>query len=179
MASRKLKLYISMSLDGYLAGEDDSLDFLTPMEKEGEDYGYTAFTSTIDAYIIGRKTYTVVKGLLNGEFPQAKQYDCYIITRGEEGQRDGVTFRNDLPKLVAELKAKSGKDIYCDGGGEVVRILLEHELIDEFIIAVIPVLLGKGKRLFLEQPTFQKLKHVDTISYDTGLVQLHYVKEEQ
>lgn len=165
-----------MSLDGYLAGEDDSLDFLSSVEKKGEDYGYTAFTKNVDTYIIGRKTYDVVKKLLNGDFPQAKQYDCYVITRGAAGKKEGVTFHNDLPALAATLKAAEGKDIYCDGGGEVVRILLEHQLIDEFIISIIPVLMGKGKRLFLEQPTFQKLKHIETRSFDTGLVQLHYVR---
>jgi dihydrofolate reductase len=175
MASRKLKLFIAMSLDGYLAGEDDNLDFLSSVEKKGEDYGYAAFTSTIDTYIIGRKTYEVIKGMMKGEqLPQVQQYDCYVITRGKEEERDGISFRNDLPKLVNSLKSKEGKDIYCDGGGEVIRILLEHQLIDEMIISIIPVLLGKGKRLFLEQPTFQKLEHLGTINFDTGLVQLHY-----
>lgn len=164
-----------MSLDGYLATKTDDLSFLDAMQVEGEDYGYGAFTKNVDTYIIGRKTYEVVKALLNGKFPQANQYNCYVLTRQAIPDQEGITFYNgDVPTLIRDLKAKEGKHIYCDGGGQVVQVLLEHQLIDEFIISIIPVLLGEGKRLFLEQPSYQNLKLVDTKSYPSGLVQVRY-----
>lgn len=178
MSARKLKLFISMTLDGYIATKDDKLDFLSLVEEEGEDYGYTDFVSSVDTYIIGRKTYEVIKGLLGGDFPQAREYDCYVITRQNLKDEDGVTFYNgDLPELVNQLKAKPGKNIYCDGGAEIVRILLEAELIDEFIISIIPILLGEGKRLFLENDVFQQLDLIGTKAFPKGLVQLHYTKK--
>ena len=57
---RKLSLFIASSLDGYIAKPNDDLSFLKLVEKEGEDYGYAKFTSTIDTIIIGRKTFDYV-----------------------------------------------------------------------------------------------------------------------
>ena len=81
MIKRKVILYISMSLDGYIATADDDLSWLSIVEAEGEDYGYADFNATVDTYIVGRKTYEKVLSLTGGEFPQAGQLDCYVITR--------------------------------------------------------------------------------------------------
>ncbi|MEL6593229.1 MAG: dihydrofolate reductase, partial [Bacteroidota bacterium] len=75
MHNREVILYISMSLDGFIAGENDDLSFLDAMQKEGEDYGYAAFTKNVDTYIVGRKTYSKVISMIN-HFPQAEMYDC-------------------------------------------------------------------------------------------------------
>lgn len=172
---RKLILYISMSLDGYLADANDSLDFLSSIAKEGEDYGYKAFTAEVDTYIVGRKTYEVVLGLCNGVFPQAKDYDCYVISRQSKAPENGVTFYNgEIKALINKLKSKEGKHIYCDGGGQIVSMLLAEELIDEMIISVVPYMLGSGKRLFPGNYPEGKLKLLELKNYATGLVQLHY-----
>ena len=177
MSDRKLILYISMSLDGFLATKDDDLSWLSVVEKEGEDYGYTAFTNTVDSYIIGRATYDVVLKLTGGEFPQAKKYDCYVITRQERQDENGVKFYNgDLEELVRKLKSQKGGNIYCDGGGEIVKLLMEKNLIDEYIISVIPVVLGDGKRLFKGGTASFNLKALARKYYDSGLLQLHYVR---
>lgn len=68
MDTAKLYLYISMSLDGFIATKDDGLDWLNAVQKEGEDYGYAAFTKDIQAYLVGRKTYEVVLGLCGLSF---------------------------------------------------------------------------------------------------------------
>ncbi len=176
--SRKIYLYISMSLDGYVATKDDNLDFLNPMMVEGEDYGHTAFSSQIDTYMVGRKTYQVVTNLLNGGFPQSEQYKkVYVITRQPIPNKGNITFYNgDLKQLVAKLKSQqSERHIYCDGGPTLVKALLELEAIDEFIISIIPVILGDGKRLFLEGLPKLELKLVESQHFDTGLVQLGVV----
>ena len=174
MSEVKLLLYISMSLDGFLAGDNDDLSWLDAMAKEGEDYGYADFTKNNDKYIVGHTTYKVVKNLI-GEFPQSNQYDCYILSKSKSGKEDGVTFYNgDIKNLIEDLKAKGGKNIYCDGGGQIVQELMKHDLIDEYIISVIPTVLGKGKRLFLGDSPPINIKLIDTKSYDTGLVQLKY-----
>jgi dihydrofolate reductase len=177
MSSRKLILYISMSLDGYLATKDDDLSWLSVVEDGNEDYGYKEFNDTIDTYIVGRATYDVVRKLTDGEFPQAKQHKCYVITRQDIADVDGVTFYNgDIEQLIQKLKSTKGKHIYCDGGAQVVKLLMEKNLIDEYIISVIPVILGDGKRLFIGETPFEKLKSLGAKTFDSGLVQLHYTK---
>ena len=167
-----------MSLDGYLATKDDDLSWLSVVEKEGEDYGYTAFTEGVDTYIVGRKTYDVVLNLTNGDFPQAKQYDCYVITRQDIEAKGGITFYNgDIETLIANLKSKKGKNIYCDGGGQIVKLLMDKNLIDEYIISIIPTILGDGKKLFLGGIDSIPLKAVSSKVYDSGLVQLRYVRQ--
>ena len=176
MSQRKVILYISMSLDGFIAGNDDDLSFLSAMEQEGEDYGYAAFTANVDTYIVGRKTYEVVVNLI-GSFPQAKQYDCYVLTRQALSNQDGITFYNgNIVELIQNLRQKEGKNIYCDGGGEVVHLFMEHDLIDEYIVSVVPTVLGRGKRLFLGKTQPRTIKLASVKEYETGLVQLRYIR---
>lgn len=174
---RKLILFISMSLDGFLATQDDDLSWLSLVEQEGEDYGYEALNASVDTYIVGRKTYEVVLKLTGGVFPQADRHRCYVITREQRLPENGVTFYSgDIAELITQLKREKGKNIYCDGGGQVVQLLMQQNLIDEYIISVIPVLLGEGKRLFLGQSPMIKLKALPSKNYASGLVQLHYLK---
>ena len=128
---RKVILYISMSLDGFIATKEDDISWLSSMEKEGEDYGYSAMSERIDTYIIGRITYEVVLELTGGHFPQAEKYDCYVLTRQERFNENGIQFYNGaIEDLIQALKKQEGKDIYCDGGGQIVKLLLEKNLIN-------------------------------------------------
>ena len=169
---RKLILYIASSLDGYIAGPGDDLSFLSLVQKEGEDYGYQDFISSVDTVLIGRKTYDWVTGQV--DFPHADK-ETYVITRTPSPGTGKITFfTGDLKELVLALKKAPGKNIFCDGGAEIINELLKHDLIDEFIIAVIPVLLGNGIKLFKDDRPKLKLELVSSKSFDTGLVQLHY-----
>ena len=179
MHKRKVILYISMSLDGYIATKDDGLDWLSIVEKEGEDYGYEDTHRDTDTYIVGRQTYEVVLKLTGGEFPQAKMYDCYVVTRQERPSENGVTFYNgDLEAFVRQLKQKEGGNIYCDGGAQIVKLLMDKNLIDEYIISIIPIILGDGIRLFKGGTPQISLKTMPVKAFDTGLVQLRYVRED-
>ena len=178
MSTRKVILYISMSLDGFIATNDDDLSWLSIVEKEGEDYGYEKFNKTVDTYIVGRVTYDTILKLTGGVFPHADQHKCYVITRHSRESENGVTFYNgNIEDLIHGLKSKEGKNIYCDGGGQIVKLLMKKNLIDEYIISIIPIILGEGKRLFLGEIPRIKLKSQPSKNYETGLVQLHYVKE--
>lgn len=178
MNGRKLVLYISMSVDGFIATKDDDLSWLSIVEKEGEDYGYGKFNETIDTYIVGRKTYDTILKLTGGIFPQAEQHKCFVLTRKERVTENGVTFYSgDIEKLISELKKEEGKNIYCDGGGQIVKLLMHKNLIDEYIISVIPIILGDGKRLFVGESQMLNLKAVSSKQYESGLIQLHYVKK--
>ncbi len=178
MKANKLKLYISMSLDGFIATTDNDISWLDSIDHDGQDYGYTAFTKEVSAYIIGRTTYDVVLGLTDGKFPQAEQYDCYVITRQDRASEGGVTFYNgDIKKLVDRLKREGKGHVYCDGGGEIVKLLMQENLIDEYIISIVPIILGDGKRLFKGGVPGTGLEFISSESYSSGMVQVRYVKK--
>ncbi len=176
---RKISLFIATSLDGYIAGPNDDLSFLKSVEKEGEDYGYTKFTDTIDTLIIGRKTYDYVLREIGSSHYDNGQRDVYVITRTEKPSVGRTTFyTGDLSELVKQLKSENGKNIYCDGGAEVINDLLKHDLIDEFIISVVPVLLGDGTRLFKGGRPEQTLEFITAKTFETGLIQLYYKRKK-
>lgn len=175
---RKLSVFIAMSVDGYIAKPNDDLSFLNMVEKEGEDYGYSDFINTIDTLIVGRKTYEYVLKNIGASHYDNGQRDVYVITRTARPHVGRTIFYSgDLVNLIAELKSGKGKNIYCDGGAEIINELLKHNVIDELIISVIPILLGAGTRLFQEGRPEQLLKIITTKTFETGLVKLHYVKK--
>ncbi len=176
---RKLSLFIATSLDGYIAKPNDDLSFLKLVEKKGEDYGYKEFTETIDTLIIGRRTYDYVVKEIGAAHYDNGERNVYVITKTERPNLGKTTFYNgDLTELVQQLKSENGKNIYCDGGAEVINELLKHDLIDEFIISVIPVLLGNGTRLFKDGRPEQIIEFVKAKTFETGLIQLIYKRKQ-
>lgn len=177
---RKVSLFIATSLDGYIAKPNDDLSFLKIVEKEGEDYGYSEFTENIDTLIIGRKTYDyVLKELGSSHYDNGKR-DVYVITRTEKPNVGRTTFyTGNLTDLVKQLQSENGKNIYCDGGSEIINELLKNDLVDEFIISIVPVLLGNGTRLFKDGRPEQELQFVSAKTYETGLIQLYYKRKSE
>lgn len=175
---RKVILYIASSLDSYIAKPNDDLSFLSIVEKEGEDYGYDQFIQSVDTVIIGRKTYDWVMKHVP-EFVH-KDKDSFVITRITKPSEGKIQFyTGDLKELVIRLKQKEGKNIFVDGGAEIVNELMKHHLIDEIILSIIPVILGEGIKLFKDGIPEEKLILESSKSFDTGLVQLHYrIKKE-
>lgn len=170
---RKLILYIAASLDGYIAKPNDDLSFLSMVEKEGEDYGYSAFTKSVDTVILGRKTYDWVMKQVP-EFPHIDK-ESYIITRTVRPAIGNVQFyTGKLEELLNTLKQREGKNIFLDGGAELVNEFLHLALIDEIIVSIIPILLGNGTKLFKQGIPEQKLQQLSSKSFESGLVQLHY-----
>jgi len=176
---RKLSLFIATSLDGYIAKPNDDLSFLKSIEKEGEDYGYAEFTSTIDTIILGRKTYDYVLKEIGSSHYDNGERNVFVITRTEKPSVGKTTFYSgNLTELIQRLKSESGKNIYCDGGAEIINELLKNDLIDEFIISIIPILVGNGTRLFKDGRPEQQLELLNTKTFDTGLTQLHYRRKK-
>lgn len=170
---RKIKLFIACSLDGYIAHHDGDISWLDMVAQPGEDYGYAEYYDTVDTIILGRKTYDKVLSF-GIPYPHA-QKTTYVITRQSKASEGTVHFYNgELQVLISELKATPGKDVYIDGGAEVVHALLQQKLIDEITISFIPVLLGSGIRLFKADYPQQSLKLITSKSFPSGLVQVHY-----
>lgn len=171
---RKIVVYIAMSIDGYIASKDDDISWLSIVEQKGEDYGYGEFIKTIDTVIMGRKTYDKVMEIAS-EFPHTDK-KCYVITRNKKTNTKNVEFYNgNLVELINKLKSISGKDVYIDGGAEVINTLIKYDLIDEITISVIPIILGRGIRLFNEDVELNRRYSLEfSKSYNSGLVQIKY-----
>ncbi len=171
--NRRVILYIASSLDGYIAKPNDDLSFLSIVQQDGEDYGYSDFVKSVDTVILGRKTYDWVMTQVR-EFPHADK-NSFIITRTARPSIGKTNFYSGkLKDLILKLKAEQGKNIFIDGGAEIVNELLNENLIDEFIISFIPILVGNGTKLFKDSRPEQKLELVSVKSFDKGLTQLHY-----
>ena len=175
MRDRKIILYIATSLDGYIAREDHDISWLSIVENSEEDYGYTRFVEDIDTIIMGRKTYDKVNSF-GIEF-QHKEKKCYVISRTKTGFDQNVEYYSgSLEDLIADLKNKDGRDIFVDGGAEIVNELLRINLIDELVISIVPILLGSGIRLFQDGRPEQRLKLLRSKEFVSGLVQMWYEK---
>jgi dihydrofolate reductase len=177
MNNRKVILYIAMSLDGYIAREDGDISFLSVVDSPGEDYGYNDFIQSVDTVIMGRKTYDTVMSF-GIDFPHAGR-ECYVLSRTRTGADENVKYYNgDIADLIADIRKEEGMNIFCDGGSEVVFELMKNNLIDKFIVSVIPILLGKGIPLFKSGIPETYLKLTRSVSFPSGLVQLWYDKKE-
>lgn len=174
---RKVQLYIAASIDGYIARPDGGIDWLSIVEKKGEDYGYGDFIASVDTTLMGHKTYEEVLGF-GVPFPYMDTAN-YVFSRQKRQPDDNpVQHISEDPAAFAKgLKAQPGGNIWLIGGGQLNTVLLNAGLIDEMILSVIPIILGEGIPLFGGQPKETKWKVKGHEVFDTGLVQLHYVAE--
>ena len=174
---RKLIVYIASSIDGYIAKPNDNLDFLKIVEKEGEDYGYAAFTETVDTILLGRRTFDWVVEQVGLEHYQTLNKRVIVVTSRTQQKLQNIEYyAGSIPALIQELKQVDGKHIFCDGGATLIHELLQHELIDEIYLSIVPILLGDGISLFKSGRPETKYQLNSVKSFDTGLVQLHYIK---
>ena len=168
MAMRKVVMNLAVSLDGYIAGPNGEYDWCFA----DDDYGMTDFLKSVDATLMGGKSYRLV--IAGGEpYPE---FTNYVFTRTEKQTpyENVVLVSAEIVDFVRELKEKKGKNIWLFGGGEIIQQLLQENLIDEMMLAVHPILLGRGLPLFRELDERKKFRLSDTITYPTGLVQLIY-----
>lgn len=148
--SRKVVLYIATSVDGYIADEYGNIDWIERhVETLEEDHHYEAFFTSIDTVILGRKTYDQIVNELSPNAYPYKGTKSYVLTSKKEENQAEIAFVNeDVVALVSTLKKEKGKDIWIVGGSQVAMSLIRENMIDEYQIAIIPVILGKGIPLF-------------------------------
>jgi dihydrofolate reductase len=175
MASRpQCAVFIAASLDGFIARADGGLDWLSIVERAGEDYGYRAFFDGVDALVMGRRTYDTVVGF--DDWPYAGKR-CIVLAHAPPPPRYDEEFASGAPgALLDRLGAEGIRRIYVDGGA-VIRQFLAADLIDELTLSVIPVLLGDGIRLFGADAAGSPkrgLRLLGARPFDSGLVQLRY-----
>lgn len=169
----KASVFVGTSLDGFIARANGDLDFLPP--GGGEPHGYEEFIATVDALVIGRKTYETV--LTFGTWPYGEKPVFVLSTRPLDPAPVGavVEHMSGAPaEIVSQLGDRGIGHIYVDGGITIQRFL-QAGLIQHLIITRVPVLIGDGIPLFgpLQRDIF--LSHVATRQYASGLVQSEYV----
>ncbi|MDH3825753.1 MAG: dihydrofolate reductase family protein [Nitrosopumilus sp.] len=164
---RKFILFIASSLDGYIARENGDIDWLP----ENTVSGYDEFYKTIDTVVMGKKTYDQV--LTFGAYPY-KDKKSYVFTRNNDQTKNKNTeFVSDIDKLVKDIITNSGKNIWLVGGAEIISSFVNYGFVDEIILSIVPVALGKGIPLFKNIQKETKLELIKTTNYD-NLVELQY-----
>jgi dihydrofolate reductase len=146
----KLILYIAMSLDGYIAEKDGGIRFLEETPGPSPDLGYEKFYSSVQAVLLGGKTYRQIKNDLSpGKWPY-EGMPCYVCTRQQHPFDPNVQFTSLPPgRQVLDLISKDHSgNIWLMGGGEIIRCFMRENLIDQYYIYVMPTVLGDGIPLF-------------------------------
>jgi dihydrofolate reductase len=175
---RKVILGLGISLDGYIARPDGAVDFLF-MPKDYQPR-WAKFFRRIDTAIMGRKTYDVGKKLSGGKI-DTMGIKTYVMSKTlPPGEREGLVFtRESAPQLVRQIRTRPGKDIWMMGGGELTRVFLEADLIDELYLGIVPTVIGEGIPLFppgIPQREFTLVEHA---SYSRGLLALRYLRTKK
>ena len=168
-----ISIFIGTSLDGFIARPNDELDWL-PADG-GEPHGYDEFMASVDALVIGRKTFEKV--LTFGDWPygdkrvvvlSSRPVDLSVVRGGRVEQISGTH-----AEIVAQLAASGAHHLYIDGGITIQRFL-RAGLIQRLIITRVPVLIGEGIPLFGSLPHDVRLQHISTRHFPSGLVQSEY-----
>lgn len=175
----KIKLFIASTIDGFIARENGSLDWLLSLPNPNNiDHGYNDLIDSVDTIVLGRKTYDELLGF-GIEWPY-KNFKTYIITKNKNYPiKTESTFIVESidSKLIDKLRLESNKNIWLVGGGVVISQFLNLGAIDEMTISIIPIILGKGLRLFSEHPLETNFELLDSIAFETGVVNLRYRKK--
>jgi dihydrofolate reductase len=173
----ELSVFVGTSLDGFIAREDGALDWLQgPSGSEPPpDFGYDAFFATVDALVMGRATYEIVRAF--PKWPYGTKPVIVLSSRPvampPELLGSVEHMRGTPQEIVAQLGARGWKHLYIDGG-KTIQAFLAAGLITRMIINRLPILIGSGIPLFGRLPGDVRLDHVRTQSYRGGMVQTEY-----
>lgn len=167
--------YLAVSLDGYIADSDGSVNWLNELPNpEKSDYGFNDFLDSIDAILMGANTFRSVQSF--GVWPYTKP--VYVLSNSiktiPHGFEDKVILINGkLTEVFEKMKASGFHNIYADGGVVVKNCILEN-ILDELHITHIPVTLGAGISLFPTSNKKLNFEHIKTKVLGVGLVKSHY-----
>ncbi|HEY2155587.1 MAG TPA: dihydrofolate reductase family protein [Isosphaeraceae bacterium] len=165
---RRVRYSVAMSLDGYIATEDGGYDWIV----EDPTIDMEARFKSVDAALVGRRTYDIMKRGPKVELPGV---DVYIASRTLRPEDEpGVTVVADAEATLLSLRDRPGGEIWIMGGGELFRGLLGAGLVDEVECAVIPILLGGGIPLLPPPSKSTRLELTESHVYPSGIVMLTY-----
>ncbi len=174
MGKRKIIVHIATSADGYIARPDGNLDWLTNRRAPKGFYGLPKFMRTVDAKILGRKTFDLsVK--MSAKFSANDMHYVFSRQPPPPSVPVGVCFVTlPISAFAKRMRAEAGKNIWMMGGGELIASFLDEGAIDEFIISVIPTFIGEGIPLIAPRHREVPLRLLSVQRFTDGVVQLHY-----
>jgi dihydrofolate reductase len=167
-------VFVGTSLDGFIARPNGAFDFLPA--GGGEPHGYDEFIASVDAIVMGRKTFETVLAL--GPWPygnkrvvvlSSRPVDLSAVSGGVVEQMAGTP-----AEIVSKLAATGAHHLYIDGG-ITIQEFLRAGLIQRIVITRVPVLIGEGIPLFGTLTADIRLRHVATRQYPSGLVSSEYL----
>lgn len=168
----KFSAYIATSLDGYIAGTNDELDWLSNFALLDEDYGYQAFADNTDAMLIGRKTYQTILGFSSWPYPHKR-----VIVLSSQQLKITIPnvelFNGSFDMLLTFLAKENLHHVYVDGGITISQFL-NRGLLNQLIISIMPIILGEGKHLFKKLKNKINLELINSKTFTNGVVQLSY-----
>lgn len=166
--------YVAASVDGYIATPDGGVEWLAPFEASGEDYGYSAFLASVDAMLFGSRTY--VQALTFGAWPYGGK-PSWVFARGRLEAAPGVTVTDRTPSEIAsEMDARGLRRAWLVGGGTLARSFRAEALVTEYIVSIMPVILGGGIPLFAAPGPAERLQLVESAPFDSGVIQARYTR---
>jgi dihydrofolate reductase len=166
--------YVAASLDAYIATPDGGVEWLAPFETVGEDYGYAAFYTSVEAILLGSRTYEQLLTWSAWPYPGKP---CWVFSHRQlDIVQPEVTLTNHSPaQIMRTLQASDVRRAWLVGGGALAASFRALSLITEYIVSIIPVLLGSGLPLFALPGPREQLHLVGSTSYANGVVQLRYL----
>ena len=167
----KISIYIATSVDSYIARKDGSLDWLDQVGGFDEDYGFQKLLDSIDAVILGRKTYEVAASV--SDWPYKGKRIIVLSNSLQTVREEAEIFQGDLSQLASQLHSEGIRHIWIDGGITISQFL-DLQMVDSMTLSVIPVILGSGIPLFNPLSKEQACCLASSQSYPSGLVQLNY-----
>ncbi len=168
----KATVFVGTSLDGFIARPNGAFDFLP--DGGGEPHGFEEFLASVDALVMGRKTYETVLPF-DTWFYGTKPVFVLSTNPLAPAPPGAIVERmsGEPADVVAQLEARGFSHIYVDGG-LTIQQFVRTGLIDRFVITRVPVLIGTGVSLFGETGRDIELKHIATRTFPSGLVQSEY-----
>lgn len=167
--------YVAASLDGFIATKDGSIEWLAPFEGGAEDYGYAEFYASIDAVLLGRRSYEKIRAFDPWPYPDKP---CWVFSRQEiDAGNPRISVTPGSPaEVMTELAGRGLRRIWLLGGGALAGSFRAQRLITEYVVSIIPVLLGSGVPLFAPGGPKEDLRLSATKPYANGVVQLTYLR---
>ncbi|NLB21014.1 MAG: dihydrofolate reductase [Clostridium sp.] len=176
---RKIILNLAMSVDGYISDEQGGYEWIVGHHDSAQDtinqFSFEDFMNSCDVVIMGRKAYED-----NGVSHILEHGKKRIVVASKEARPNEafVEFVVDPVEMVRGLKKEKGKNIWLYGGALLIEEFMKADLIDEYILGLIPVVLGKGRKLFRSQYPTVKL-HLDEITVKDGVVISRYSRNSR